>query len=295
MKRSLIALSFLIFALFIGNWAIRTPESLPQKDSYIHSLKRKIFHTLLGMKKDFYSNNHVPLCKDKIDIVILASEQDLITLPHTIDAANGLVMHPINKIYVVSTDSKKIKDIATSKNAEFIDIDKILPNTLQKQKYEIIKLAADSFTQSDYYLVIHANTILLQTQIFLRSNKSVLFATMDYSIENKSSIDSIFKFGQYYNLSFTGPIMFFDKMKLKALKNHLEKLHNKPWLEIINIENFYAFEAYASFVLTIFPEETVITCDRNVHIPASNANGVEWQRGFLSRTYKSLTFHRTLS
>ena len=84
--------------------------------------------------------------------------------------------------------------------------------------------------------------------------------------------------------------MFFDKVKLKALKQHLEKLHNKAWYDVLIVENFSAFELYANFVLTVFPGEVVMTSDRNSKIPATHAAGIEWQRGFLSRNSKSLTF-----
>ncbi|MCX7343431.1 MAG: hypothetical protein NT128_04740 [Proteobacteria bacterium] len=301
MKRILIFLSFVIAIIFLGNWSIKSPETLPEKDNAWHSFKRKTFNTLLSLKRDFYSNNHVPLCKNKIDIIILATEEDLPTVHNAIDAAKGLVMHPINKIYLVCADSKKMRDIALEKGAEFVDENEVSPTNQkelsQKLKQEFIKLNIDAFTQSDYYLIIHANTILLQTQIFLRNDKAVLFSTEDYAIERKHMVDSFLKLGKYHNLSFHGPIMFFDKVKLKGLKNHLEKLHNRPWHEALNTadifeQNFSAFEIYANFVLTFFPEKTMITCDKNSKIPAEHAEGVEWQRGFLSRDSKSLTFQR---
>lgn len=294
MKRCLIFLSFIIVLGFVGNWVITTPEYLPENDGFVHFYKRRIFNNLIGLKRDFYANNHVPLCKNKIDIVILANEQDVVTAPHAIDAAKGLVMHPINKIYLVCDESKKMRDIAIEKDAEFIDANQVLSinrqDLPQNLKREFITLNTDSFTHSNYYLVINADTLLLQTQVFLRDNKAVLFATEDYSIERKRLVESALKCGKYYNLAFTGPIMFFDKTKLNALKNHLKKLHNRPWYDILNTENFSAFEIYANFVLTTFQKEIMITCDRNVKIPTVHSEGIEWQRGFLSRTYKSLTF-----
>ena len=47
---------------------------------------------------------------------------------------------------------------------------------------------------------------------------------------------------------------------------------------------------YANFVLTFFPKEEIIISDRNSKIPNEYAAGIEWQRGFLSRDSKSLTF-----
>ncbi len=302
MKRILIFSSFVIAIALLGNWVIKCPETLPEKDNAWHSFKRKTFNTLLSLKRDFYSNNHVPLCKNKIDIIIIATEDDLPTVQHAIEAAKGLVMHPINKVYLVGADSKKMRHIALEKGAEFVDENEIIPTNQkglsQKLKQEFIKLNIDTFTQSDYCLIIHANTVLLQTQIFLRDDKVVLFSTEDYSIERKHIVDSFLKLGKYHNISFTGPIMFFDKVKLKDLKNHLEKLHNKPWYETLNTadiseQNFSAFEIYATFVLTFFPEKTMITCDRNSKIPIEHAEGVEWQRGFLSRSSKSLTFQQS--
>lgn len=302
MKRILIFLSFVVVIIFLGNWSIKLPETLPKKDKAWHSFKRKTFNTLLSLKRDFYSNNHVPLCKNKIDIVILATENDISTVRHAIDSAKGLVMHPINKIYLVCADSKKMRDIAMEKGVEFVDENEAIPTNQkelsQKLKQELIKLNLDTFTQSDHCLIIHANTVLLQTQIFLRDDKAVLFSTEDYAIERKHTVDSILKLGKYHNLSFTGPIMFFDKVKLKDLKNYIEKLHNRTWHEALSTtdiseQNFSAFEIYAIFVLTFFPENVMITCDRNSKIPIEHANGIGWQRGFLSRVSKSLTFQQS--
>lgn len=170
MKRILIFLSFVIAIIFLGNWSIKSPETLPEKDNAWHSFKRKTFNTLLSLKRDFYSNNHVPLCKNKIDIIILATEEDLPTVHNAIDAAKGLVMHPINIIYLVCADSKKMRDIALEKGAEFVNENEVTPTNQkelsQKLKQEFIKLNIDEFTQSDYCLIIHANTVLLQTQFF---------------------------------------------------------------------------------------------------------------------------------
>ncbi len=302
MKRILIFLLFAITVALLGNWIIKSLETLPEKDGTWHYCKRKTFNALLSLKRDFYSNNHVPLCKNKIDIVILATENDLATISHSIDSAKGLVMHPINKIYLVGADLKKMRDIAFEKNAEFINENAVVPinNTKlsQKLKHEFIKLNVDSFTQSEFCLIIHANTVLLQNQIFLRADKSVLFSTQDYAIERKHVVDSILKLKKYHNLSFFGPIMFFDKTKLKALKNRIEKLSNTAWTDCLNNkniseQNFSAFEMYANFILTFFPKEAMITSDRNSKIPNEYAAGIEWQRGFLSRNYKSLTFQQT--
>ena len=302
MKRILIFLSFAITIVLLGNWVIKSPETLPEKDTLLHHYKRNTFNTLLSLKRDFYSNNHVPLCKNKIDIVILATENDLTTVRHAIDAAKGLIMHPINKVYLVCADSKKMRDIALEKDTEFVDENEVITTNQkelsQKLKHEFIKLNIDAFTQSDYCLIIHANTVLLQTQIFLRDDKAVLFSTEDYAIERKHMVYSILKLEKYHNIGFTGPIMFFDKVKLKALKNYLEKLHNSSWHEALNTsdiseQNFSAFEIYANFVLTFFPEKMMITCDKNSKIPVKHAEGVEWQRGFLSRNSKSLTFQHT--
>ena len=52
---------------------------------------------------------------------------------------------------------------------------------------------------------------------------------------------------------------------------------------------------YANFVLTFFPDEATIVNGMNSWMPADKISGIEWQRGFLSKKYKSLSFHHFMT
>lgn len=306
MKRFLTLLSLCISVAILSVWVITTPETLPTKDTKWHIYKRKLFMEFLSFKKDRYSNNHIPLCQEKIDLVFLCIEKDLPTIRYVIDAAKGLVMHPINKVYLICPESEKLRKVALEKGCEFIEESKLIPSLSRDNvlpgylKQQFIKLNADIITTADYYLIIDADTILLQTQIFLREGKAVFNATNGYVLERKHMIESVLKLEKYYNLDFTSHHMFFDKSKLKAMKTRLEKLHGKPWQDALNNPDvlgpsFSGYEMYANFVLTFFPDEATIANGRNSWMPADRISGIEWQRGFLSKRYKSLSFHHFMT
>ncbi len=302
MKRFLAVLLLLISMAVLSVWVSTTPESLPSQDTSWHAFKRNLFMQMLACKRDRYANNHVPLSKAKIDVVILALEKDLPTVGHAIDAARGLVMHPINKVYLICPESEQLRAVALAKGCDFVEANQAMPifangkQVPDHLKRQFITLNAETICASDYYLVIDANTILLQTQIFLRNDKAVLNAVDGYALERKVMVESLLKLKKYHNLSFAGHHMFFDKAKLKALKKHFEALHKQSWQDVLNNQNitpqnFSEYEMYADFVLTFFPNEVMVVYGRNAAMPATHAHGIEWQRGFLSKRYASLSFN----
>jgi hypothetical protein len=309
MKRFLVILSLLISCFLIVVWEISNTEILPKEDNEWHQLKRKIALKLLNLKKDPYSNDHIPLSKEKIDIVILANEKDIQTLPFAIDAAKGLIMHPINKIYLICPESEKLRAIAEAKDCEFIEENKVIPtfaNTkslseFSKQQY--IKLNAETITDSEvkYYLVIDSDTIMLQTQVFLKNGKQVLNTLNGYVLERKHTVESLLKLGKYLNLDFDSHHMLFDKELLKSMKDRLEKLHGKSWQDALNehddtyMKNFSEYEMYANYILTYHSDKASVVHGKNAWMPADKALGIGWQRGFLSRRYKTVSFHHSMT
>ena len=306
MKHFLTLLSLIISLSILSVWVATTPETLPKEDTKWHAYKRKLFMKFLSFKRDKYSNNHVPLCQHKIDVVFLCIEKDLPTIRYAIDAAKGLIMHPINKIYLICPESEKLRNVALEKGCEFIEETRVIPHLAQGNilpehlKQRLIKLNAETITSADYYLVTNADTILLQTQIFLREDKAVFNVCNKYVLDFKLMVESVLKIEKYYNLDFNSQLMFFDKAKLKAMKDRLEKLNDKPWQDVLNTSElssqvFSEYEMYANFVLTFFPNEATIVHGKNSQMPADRISGIEWQRGFLSKRYKSLSFNHSIT
>lgn len=301
MKRFLLILSLVISGLLIVVWEISWPENLPKHDTGWHQLKRQIAMKYLRFKKDPYANNHIPLSAENIDIVILASETDINTLPFAIDAAKGLIMHPINKIYLICPQSEKLRSIALEKGCEFIDESKALPESLSSKlllgelKQQFLKLNADSVTDPAirYYLVIDANTVLLQTQVFLKNGKQILNAVNHYVLEYKQTTELLLKLGKYMNLSFNSDYMLFDKQVLKHMKNHIEKLHIQPWQNVLQTcpQNLCANEIYANYLLTYYANKTTVVHEKSALMPLEKSIGIGWQRGFLASHYKAVSFH----
>ena len=133
MKRFLLIISLIITGFLIVGWELSSFENLPKQETQWHRFKRQIAMKFLSLKKDSYANDHIPLSAEKIDIVIMASEADIHTLPFAIDAAKGLVMHPINKIYLICPESEKLRELALKKGCEFIEESKVFPEFLNSE------------------------------------------------------------------------------------------------------------------------------------------------------------------
>ena len=133
----------------------------------------------------------------------------------------------------------------------------------------------------------------MQTQVFIKNDQQVLNASGDYILAHKHSAELLLKLGKYMNLSFNSSDILFDKQILKHMKNHIEKLHNQPWQNALQIcaQNLCANELYANYMLIYYANKAAIVHERSTLMPPEKSVGIEWQRRFLARYYKAVAFN----
>lgn len=303
MKRLSFLLIPFLYVLYLGCNNIPL-ENLHSNSDIFDSLKRKIRVMALNLKKDYFSNDHVPLSEKEIDILIPFEDKDLKTLECTIDAAKGLVMHPINKVFLVGNESEEIKGFAKKKQCEFVNIEKILPKFCKKKSIqedflkEYIKLNADLISDGkvNYCLIIDHGVVLLQTQVFVRKDRQLISFSDKYNLQNKLTTESVLNIRKYVKLNFNHSPIMFDKKVLKEIKKKVEKNRKILWRDAIQeyaaTKYFSASEIYANYLLHYHKDKVVIMPGRSLQVDYYQNCGAKWQRGFLSSKYKSIEYKK---
>ncbi len=119
-----------------------------------------------------------------LDIVIPVTERDLPIFPYVIEGLKKNLYHPINKILVLGPPAKSIISTCQAFKVDFINEDEVLH--LKKQDLhqqfnnragwwfqQFLKLYCHSFIQTEYYLVLDADTVLLRPHLFLKESKRI--------------------------------------------------------------------------------------------------------------------------
>jgi len=296
----IIVLGFLI--LFIGShWM--APHSLQAENTYWYQkLQRLQMWRYLYLMPDPNFTYAVPRSDIPLDVVIPVVEKDLNVLPLCIKSARDMIMHPIGKIYVVAPESAKIREVAAALNAIFVLEDVVLPQFTQPKAKKMrgwliqqyVKLNADTFVDSQNYLVIDADTMFIRPQVFLHKGKTIFNIHTDYSLSRKQMVKEALGVDKFYQIDFTVHHMVMNKAKMQQLKSALQALHNKKWFDALNelhAEDFSEYELYANFFLHKYPNQIRIVAARNVWIPRERIGAFEGLRAALSKDYKSLSMH----
>lgn len=305
MKKICLFFCFLTTSLVCFFYYACHPTYLPDHDSRWQKLLRHIHYTYIKLKSDPFCNLHVLLSKVPIDVVIPVIEKDAQTLVLTIDSVRSNILQPITNIYLVAPESEKLRKIANEKGCIFILEDTVLPVFAQSTnrkgwiKQQYLKLNADTIGTCEHFLVIDADTILIRPQVFVKS-KEVLNILGDYWFSRKKMVQAALGFNRFHNLDFTSHHMLFCKTKLKALKEYLQKFHNKPWqdaLDALDIPegSFSEYELYANFVAQCFKDDVELVWGRNALFPRDGITNIANVREYLCSKYKSLTMHSFLT
>ena len=306
MKKCLVVFSVASIVLVSLVYYACLPTYLPDNDSKWQNLLRFMHYTYLKVKTDQFCNADVPTSEVPIDVIIPVIDKDAPTLLLTIESVRANILQPIKNIYFIAPESKLLREIAHEKNCIFVLEDGVLPifskNTKRKGwiKQQYLKLNSDTVASCEHFLVIDADTLLIRPQIFVTNHKAVLNILYDYWFKRKQMVKIALGFNKFHNLDFTSHHMLLSKTKLKALKQHLEKLHGKPWqdaLDSLDIPegSFSEYELYGNFVAQRFEKEVEFVLGSIIIFPRNGLSNVDKARDFLCNKYKSLTMHSFLT
>lgn len=167
----------------------------------IYIIPRKPFH-----KTHVYSGDSASL--PSIAIAILIIEKDLHLLQLNIESLRRFCQNPISNIFVISPANNKIKEQCQLLEVTWIDEEVVAPVKREKIHeflgesfrlnwfyQQFIKLNLDTVITENHYLIIDADTILLNDQYFV-SQEHMLLKVSDeyfysYQVTNKGLIDNL--------------------------------------------------------------------------------------------------------
>ena len=247
-----------------------------------------------------------------IDVLIPAIEKDLATLPYVIDSLRRYVQHPISRIYIVSPNSSKIKNLCSRKNCTFVDERTVLPFTKKDIHYsstkwnrsgwlyqQLLKMNGDTLCQERFFLVIDADTVLIRPHRFRTKGKSVFYCRNWSQPEYFRTYHKLMGVKAPSPRSFVTHYMLFERNKLAQLKRKIEARHGLPWYNaIIRSINktrqfgFSEFETYANYIYSENSAGVILksALNKSIHTPVSSLGSVRTTK--LAQSYRSLSFHQ---
>lgn len=246
-----------------------------------------------------------------VDIVIPAIEKDLPALPFVVESALNFLKHPIAKIHIVAPCSEAISSLCKQLNINFVDESTVIPVSKNDINYissgldrsgwifqQLLKLNADEYCEQENILILDADTVFIRPSVFKYFDKTIYFFSDEY---HKPYYDAFSKLLNLYHrapFSFVAHQMLFEKHKLKAMKNQIENIHQKPWykaiIDIINpaeISCFSEYETYGNFAMTYYPNDAIVEYWHNLSMNRSMLPNLKEIVAKYAHRYRTISFH----
>jgi len=247
----------------------------------------------------------------KIDVLIPTIEKDLDILTFVIDSIRENIRHPIGKIFIVSPNSEKIKNLCIDKNCTFIDETSVLPVDKKNIDYEykgndrsgwlfqqLLKLSADVISKEKFILVADSDTVFIRPQVFEINNKILFDISDEYHEEYFITHKKLTRMQAKYPLSFICHHTLFESAKLHELKAFIENNHQLPWYKAIinninknNISFFSEYETYGNFVYANYRQDILLQYWFNLSLNKESINNLENLKKTFSKNCKTISFH----
>ncbi|RXT13998.1 DUF6492 family protein [Ammoniphilus sp. CFH 90114] len=251
----------------------------------------------------------------KLDIVIPAIKKDLKVLPHVIDSIHKQIRHPIGKIFIVAPQDASMMKLCKEKHCKFIHEDTVLPILKEEIDYwwngknragwmfqQLLKLSGDTLSNEGHYLVIDADTILIQPHTFIQDDKFIFYYR---NLRKKEYYRAYHRLlgakaeAPSRSISFVSHYMVFNVKLLKELKRKIEQKHSKPWFECI-LQNFdrtkYApfseYETYGNFMYSNYRERIILEKCLNLSLKRKALQRtIQSDMHTIAEHHRSVSFH----
>lgn len=236
----------------------------------------------------------------KLDVVIPAIDKDLASLPLAVRGVKENLAHPLGEIYLLGPAGSQVAAVATSLGCRFVDERELLPFGKDAIDYRIggydragwvyqqlLKLASDTLTSGNDYLLMDADTALMRPQVFRLGDRHVLLHSDEFNAPYFEVCARLLGWPPRTLLSCVAHNMAISVPRLRALRAHLEQRHGKPWHEAIlaavdysAISGFSEYELYGQWCLERYPETTEREYFFNQAIPAATRDYDALRRRF---------------
>lgn len=249
--------------------------------------------------------------KVPVDVVIVTTSKDYLLLETYLAALKDNLCQSINKIFLVSFPKEEIIDFCKSHNIIFIDERQVLGYGKEAIAYKVngtdrsgwmlqqlIKLYADTFTETENFLSVCSDTILINKNSFIRGGKFIFFENEEWHEPYFKNFKKIFGYDTKNVLSFTSHMMIFNAKKLKLLRKELEVKNNMSWdkaymstMSDKEMSCISDYDTYANWVLYNFPEEVITEPLYNTSLKRGQLPFFKEILGDLKNKYNTVSFH----
>lgn len=245
-----------------------------------------------------------------LDVVIPLIERELPIFQFVVDGLRKNLYHPINKIIVLGPETKSIIDTCKTLKIDFVPEDEVLHvKKRDLQPYfnarsgwwfqQFLKLHCFPLIQTEHYLILDADTVLLRPHIFLQDNKRVFNISDEFHRPYHEGHHYLMGDKTQFPFSFVSHMMCFDKKTIQDFHQKIQHNHQKSLPEaIIKMlsENphfsFSEYESFGHYYLSMAKENVILKYWFNR--PMIRAKMGETLHQKLQANYRSVSYHNYL-
>lgn len=247
-----------------------------------------------------------------IDLYLVTTSKDFPTLRPVIEAAKKHVCHNIANIYIVARKNEEIMEFCLENRYHFVDEDSVLGYSKNSIDYhvngqdrsgwlfqQLLKFNGDTIVQSENYLSICTDTVLIQPHRFIVNDKIIFRQNEEWHTPYFKNFKKIFGYRIKSWFSYTSHMMLFNKTMMRELKAELEIKHpGQSWDNVYtstkspDVQSCISdYDTYANWVRCNYPNRVKNiplynrTLSRTELVPL-----MDLERKY-AKNYHSVSFH----
>lgn len=303
---------FIIFTIVISGFYVFKPTTCihlgDRFDTFNANIIRSYYHVIRKFRDPSFRDGAYlgHTSNTSVDVVIPIVEKDILTASKAIPALRAMLMHPIDKIYLVAPESKKLRTFAKEFNCIFVLETDVVEDFEQIKQLggwfiqQFIKLSVDRVSSNEHILITDADTILLRPQAFINNRKGKYTFNLhsDYAPISKKFTENLLKLQHYVKLDFVCHHMLFKREWLQELKSEIEKIHGKKWnMAMLDLAvdkkngSLSEYDIYATYVYLHHYKNVRLHSSANAFIYRDRFQYFDQYAPVFAADYKSVSSH----
>lgn len=248
---------------------------------YSHFLLLKFFKFLkIGF---YFSTTSTKI----VDIVYVVHEKDFETLNKSIDSLKQIKNITINKIFVISNNTRQVQALIKDHRVTVINDADVLGFTVNQYPYptqknlpnrsgwlfqQLIKLGWSLHATSENYIVIDADTYFIRPiSFFDNKGRFIFFGSEEWWPPYFDAFHKLFRKKPFAIWSRVSHMMIFNSRCVLNMLREIESIHGMTWHEAIALTRaidshscFSEYETYANWMLINHPQQCTIRPSYNL-------------------------------